>query len=364
MSSSRKHIFTAGPAVLPTTVLEKLSAAVVDYNGQGQSVMELSHRSPAFAEIHDRAENGLRKLLGLADADQILFLQGGASTQFSMVPMNLLGKDQSADYLVTGAWSKKALVEAKRIRAARTAASSKDQKFQSICSNFDLADDAQYVHYTSNNTIAGTQWESCPDVGSKALVCDASSDILSRPIELEKHGLIYAGAQKNIGPAGVTLVVIREALYKELEAKNDGRLPAMFDYCTHAPKQSRYNTPPTFGIYAISLVCEWLESIGGLSGIAAINDRKATKLYSAIDDNDFYNAVAKPGSRSKMNVCFTLKNDDLQGKFLEESAAAGMVGLKGHRSVGGLRASLYNALPEESVDFLVAFMSDFAQKNG
>jgi phosphoserine aminotransferase len=361
--TSRKHIFTAGPAVLPAEVLEKLAVAVVDYNSNGQSVMELSHRSSEFAEIHDNAEQGLRNLLGLAAGDQALFLQGGASTQFSMVPMNLLDKQQSADYLITGAWSKKALKEARRIGTARAAASSEELAFRSICSSFDLDNNAQYVHYTSNNTIAGTQWAKTPEVGDHTLVCDASSDILSRPIDIEKHDLIYAGAQKNIGPAGVTLVIIREQLYSQLKSKNNDSLPIMLNYCTHGSKQSRYNTPPTFGIYAISLVCQWLESIGGLAAMAEINERKAAKIYSIIDNNDFYHGVAELGSRSKMNLCFTLKDDSLQGQFIEEAGAAGMVGLKGHRSVGGLRASLYNALPEESVDALAAFMTAFADKN-
>lgn len=360
---SRKHIFTAGPAVLPSSVLEKLAVGVVDYNGGGQSVMELSHRSPAFEEIHNNAEQGLRKLLGCADDDQVLFLQGGASTQFSMIPMNLLNDKESADYLVTGAWSKKALAEATRIRSARTAGSTEEQGFNAVCSNFDIDSNARYVHYTSNNTIFGTQWAETPKIDGSNLVCDASSDILSRPIELDKHCLIYAGAQKNIGPAGVTVVIIRGSLYKELEERNDKTLPTMLNYCTHVPKQSRFNTPPTFGIYAISLVCEWLEGLGGLTAMQEINERKAKKLYSAIDDSPFYSGVAEAGSRSKMNVCFTLQNADLQGKFLTEAGAAGMVGLKGHRSVGGLRASIYNALPEASVDALCDFMKDFATRN-
>lgn len=360
---SRKHIFTAGPAVLPSSVLEQLAVGVVDYNGGGQSVMELSHRSAAFEEIHNNAEQGLRKLLGCADDDKVLFLQGGASTQFSMIPMNLLKGDESADYLVTGAWSKKALAEAVRIRKARAAGSTEEQKFSAVCSSYDLDDNARYLHYTSNNTIFGTQWAQAPKAPRANLVCDASSDILSRPIDLKEHKLIYAGAQKNIGPAGVTVVIIRADVYKELEERDDKSLPTMLNYCTHAPKDSRFNTPPTFGIYAISLVCKWLEELGGLTAMAEINERKAQKLYAAIDDSDFYNGVAESNSRSKMNVCFTLQNADLQGKFLTEAGEAGMVGLKGHRSVGGLRASIYNALPEASVDALCSFMKDFAAKN-
>lgn len=362
MSGQRKHIFTAGPAVLPVEVLETLSESVRDYKGLGQSVLELSHRSEAFDEIHDKAEQGLRRLLSLKAEDQVLFLQGGATTQFSMVPMNYLRPNHSADYVLTGTWSVKALAEAKRVGQARIAASSKEQGFCSLPSNFDWDSSASYVHYTSNNTIFGTQWAAAP-VTERPLVCDASSDIFSRPLDCQQHALVYAGAQKNAGPSGVTIVIIRADFFEQLSAEARDDLGIMFNYRTHAAKQSRYNTPPTFAIYAVSLVAEWLEQLGGLEAMAARNQAKAKKLYEAIDSLEAFEGVAATDARSLMNVTFRLRDDSQQARFLEQAEQQGLVGLKGHRSVGGLRASLYNALPPESVDTLVAFMKDFAQNS-
>lgn len=357
----RKDIFTAGPAVQPEPVLEALAAAVRDYEGSGQSVLELSHRSPAYEGIQARAEAALRRLLGLDEAWSVLFLPGGASTQFSMVPMNLLGEDGRADYIVSGAWSEKALKEAVKVGAARDAGSSKGEDYRTLPGALELDETAVYCHYTSNNTIFGTQWSEPPDAGAVPLVCDASSDILSRPIELARHGLIYAGAQKNAGPAGVTLVLIRSDMIERAKAtKRGAALPAMLDYVVQLGKDSRYNTPPVFAVYGVALIAEWLEQQGGLMAMAARNAEKAAKLYGVIDELEFYEPVAAPEARSLMNVCFRPADAGREGAFIEQAAARGLVGLKGHRSVGGLRASLYNALPVEAVDRLTAFMREFA----
>jgi phosphoserine aminotransferase len=362
MSVKRVYNFSAGPAVLPLPVLQEAQRDLVALPGVGMSVMEISHRSKAFDEIIQGAEADMRKLAGISDHYKILFLQGGASLQFSMVPMNLLTPGATADYIVTGDWAKKALKEAKRVGATHVAASTEEGNFRRIPKQADLklTPGAAYVHMTSNNTIHGTEWASLPDVGDAPLVSDASSDIFSRPIDVSRFGLIYAGAQKNLGPSGVTVVIVRE----DLLARSADTLPTMLNLKTQAENGSLYNTPPVFGIYILRLVLKWLIGLGGLSAIAAINDRKAKALYDELDRTPFWKPHADKDSRSRMNVTFKLPNEDLDKLFVKESTAAGFDGLKGHRSVGGLRASIYNAFPEQGVADLVAFMKDFERKHG
>jgi phosphoserine aminotransferase len=362
MSVKRVYNFSAGQAVLPLPVLQEAQRDLVALPGVGMSVMEISHRSKAFDEIIQGAEADMRKLAGISDHYKILFLQGGASLQFSMVPMNLLTPGATADYIVTGDWAKKALKEAKRVGATHVAASTEEGNFRRIPKQADLklTPGAAYVHMTSNNTIHGTEWASLPDVGDAPLVSDASSDIFSRPIDVSRFGLIYAGAQKNLGPSGVTVVIVRE----DLLARSADTLPTMLNLKTQAENGSLYNTPPVFGIYILRLVLKWLIGLGGLSAIAAINDRKAKALYDELDRTPFWKPHADQDSRSRMNVTFKLPNEDLDKLFVKESTAAGFDGLKGHRSVGGLRASIYNAFPEQGVADLVAFMKDFERKHG
>ncbi len=354
--------FSAGPAVLPLPVLEEAQRDLLGLPGVGMSVMEISHRSKTFDEIFNRADSGLRQLLGVPDNYHILFLQGGASLQFSMVPMNLLPQDCSADYVITGSWGKKALKEARRSGNANVAATMADGAFTRIPGRDELNLDpkAAYVHITTNETIEGVEWKLEPSVGDTPLVADASSDILSHPIPVEKYGLIYAGAQKNMGPSGVTLVIIRDDLRKRIP---DG-LPTMLDYRTHLDNKSLYNTPNTWGIYILSLVCKWLSDKGGLSAMQRENEEKANLLYEAIDSTDFYRGHADPDSRSLMNVTYRLPSEDLEKKFTSAATAQGLDGLKGHRSVGGIRASIYNAFPREGVEALVGFMQEFERKNG
>ena len=362
MSVQRIYNFSAGPAILPVEVLEEAQRDLVALPGVGMSVMEISHRSKPFDAIIQRAEADLRSLGGVPDGYKVLFLQGGASLQFSAVPMNLLRDGTSADYIVTGDWSKKALKEAKKVGATRVAATSEDGGFRRIPAQAELRLDsgAAYAHMTSNNTIFGTQFQYVPDTGAVPLVCDASSDIFSRPIDVSKFGLIYAGAQKNLGPSGVTLVIIREDL---LERSSDS-LPSMLSYRTQAGAGSLYNTPPVFGIYILGLVLRWMIGQGGLQAIAAVNDRKAATLYAELDRTEFWRPHAERDSRSAMNVTFRLPSEDLEKKFVKEATEAGFDGLKGHRSVGGLRASIYNAFPEAGVNALVQFMQEFERKNG
>ena len=362
VTTTRIYNFAAGPAVLPLPVLEEAQRDLVALPGVGMSVMEISHRSKVFDEIIQGAETDFRALAGVPDGYHVLFLQGGASTQFSMVPMNLLGSGQTADYVVTGSWSKKAVKEAKKVGAVNVAATTEAENFARIPrpDELKLTSGAAYVHMTSNNTIFGTQWKGLPDVGSAPLVCDASSDIFSGPIDVSRFGLIYAGAQKNLGPSGVTLVLVRDDLAK----KGPDTLPTLLNYATHVENKSLYNTPPVFGIYILRLVLKWLVANGGLSGMAKVNERKAGKLYAEIDRTDFFRGHAAKDSRSLMNVTFRLPSEELEQKFVKESAAAGFSGLKGHRSVGGLRASIYNAFPEAGIDALVAFMQEFEKKNG
>ena len=360
----RVHNFGAGPAALPVPVLEQVQAELLDYKGTGMSVMEMSHRSAAFEEIIQKAEADLRTLVGLSADHSVLFLQGGASLQFAMVPMNLRPAEASADYVLSGHWSKAALKEAEKLGRARVAGSTEASRFDRIPTQaeLDLDPQAAYLHFTSNNTIYGTQWptEPAPPAGVP-LVCDASSDALSRPIDISRYGLVYAGAQKNLGPAGVTLVVIR----KDLLERAPGGLPAMLDYGLLAEARSLHNTPPTFGVYVVGLVLRWLLDVGGLVEVRKRNEAKAALLYTAIDESaGFYRGHARPESRSRMNVTFRLPSEEMEKAFLREATAEGLDGLKGHRSVGGLRASIYNACPIESAQALVSFMSEFQKRRG
>ncbi len=363
-ATGRIHNFSAGPAVLPESVLLRVQGELLDWQGRGVSVMEMSHRSAAFEEIIGNAEADLRALLGLGDEFAVLFLQGGASLQFSMLPLNLRPAGASADYVLTGAWSQAALEEAKKGGAARVAASGAEGGFARIPrqTELDLDPRAAYMHFTSNNTIYGSEWfeEPTPPAGVP-LVCDCSSDALSRPLDVSRYALLYAGAQKNLGPAGVTLVIVR----RELLARVPAGLPSVLDYRLMAAQRSLYNTPPCFAIYVVGLVLAWLRAEGGLFAIEARNVHKAGLVYAAIDDSDgFYRGHAEAASRSRMNVTFRLPSEALESAFVQQATAAGLDGLKGHRSVGGLRASLYNALPSSSVEALVEFMREFERTQG
>ncbi len=359
-AKTRAYNFYAGPAVLPEEVLLEVKEELPVYDDAGTSVLEISHRSKEYTAIHASAQERLRRLLGLGDEWHILFLQGGASMQFHMVPLNLLPEGGSADYLVTGSWSKKALKEAQLLGNPRVAASTESTQFDRIPApgTYTIDSKAAYVHFTSNNTIYGTQWPKEPETGGVPLVCDASSDFLSRRIDIDRYGLIYAGAQKNVGPAGVTIVLIRQDI---LEQRNQP-LPTLLDYGTHVGKI--FNTPPVFAVYIVEKVLKWLENMGGLPAMEARNEAKARKLYAVLDASDFYRPHAQPDSRSRMNVTFRLPTEELEKTFVEEARKQGMLGLKGHRSVGGIRASIYNACPSEAVDALVEFMNDFEQRYG
>jgi phosphoserine aminotransferase len=354
--------FSAGPAIMPVPVLEEAQRDMLSLPGVGMSVMEISHRSKTFDEIIQGAESGLRELLNIPKDYAVLFLQGGASLQFAMVPMNFLSLDSSADYIVTGSWGKKAVKEAQKFGTVDLAANLADGGFTRVpgADEIHLNPSAAYVHITSNETIEGVEWKDEPEVGDVPLVCDSSSNILSRPIQIEKYGLIYAGAQKNMGPSGVTLVIMRE----DLQPRIREGLATMLDYRTHVKDKSLHNTPNTWGIYIIDLVCKWLKEKGGLEAMQQENQEKAKLLYDAIDATEFYRGHADPDSRSVMNVTFRLPSEDLEKKFASEATAAGMDGLKGHRSVGGIRASIYNAFPKEGCEALVEFMKEFEKKNG
>jgi phosphoserine aminotransferase len=358
----RIYNFSAGPAVLPVPVLEEAQRHLVELPGVGMSVLEISHRSKPFDDIIQGAEADMRALAGIPASHKVLFLQGGASLQFSMVPMNLLTAGRTADYILTGDWGKKALKEAKKVGATNVAATTEDGNFKRIPtqSELKLTPGAAYVHMTSNNTIHGTEWSYVPNVGDAPLVCDMSSDMYSRPIDVARYGLIYAGAQKNLGPSGVTVIIIRD----DLLARSADSLPAMLNYKVHAENGSLYNTPPVFGIYILRLVLKWLRAAGGLDAIRAVNERKAGLLYAELDRTPFWRPHADAGSRSHMNITFRLPSEDLEKVFVKESTAAGFDGLKGHRSVGGLRASIYNAFPEQGIVDLVAFMKDFERRHG
>lgn len=358
---SRVYNFSAGPAALPTEVLEQAQAEMMDWNGSGMSVMEMSHRGKDYMSIATKAEADLRELMNIPENYKVLFVQGGASSQFAMVPINLLNGNKTADYLLTGQWSKKAVAEAKRFCNVNLVADTSDSNFTTVPDEASLKfdPDAAYVHYTPNETIVGVEFDYIPDTGDVPLVADMSSTILSRAIDVSKFGVIYAGAQKNIGPAGLTIVIVRE----DLIGNADSNMPAMFDYRTFAENESMYNTPPTYSWYIAGLVFAWGLKRGGMSDIEAVNKRKAEKLYKAIDDSAFYSNPVDVNNRSWMNVPFILANADLDAAFIEQAAANGLVTLKGHRSVGGMRASIYNAMPEEGVDALIAFMQSFESAN-
>ena len=362
VTTTRIVNFSAGPAVLPVEVLEQAQRDLLSLPGVGMSILEVSHRSKAFEDILAGCEADLRTLAKVPEGYHVLLLQGGASLQFSMVPMNLLPAGGSADYVVTGAWSQKAVKEAKRVGGVKVAASTESENFTRVPRQSELTLDANaaYVHYTTNNTIFGTEFHYVPDAGTVPLVADASSDIFSGPIDVSKFGLIYAGAQKNLAPAGVTLVIVRDDLLRRTPAT----LATMLQYGVHVEHKSMYNTPPVFAIYVMRLVLAWLLKRGGLEAVDKANARKSDKLYAEIDRTPFYRGHAKPDSRSRMNVTFRLPSEELEKKFAKEATAAGLDGLKGHRSVGGMRASIYNAFPEDGVDALVQFMQEFERNNG
>jgi len=358
---TRLYNFCAGPAALPTAVLNQAQADLLNWQGKGLSVMEMSHRSPEFVGIAQKAEQDLRDLMVIPDNYKVLFMQGGASSQFTMIPMNLLHDKKSADYINTGQWSKKAIAEAKRFCDVNVAATTEDNKFTSAPSQEELKlnPEAAYVHYTPNETIGGVKFDYIPETNGVPLIADYSSSILSEEIDVSKFAMIYAGAQKNIGPAGLCIVIIRE----DLLGNTVEGIPTMFDYKVMADNDSMYNTPPSYGWYLAGLVFVWLKEQGGVKAMAEINQRKAKKLYEFIDTNDFYANPVAINNRSIMNVPFTLANSDLDKAFLAASEKAGLLNLAGHRSVGGMRASIYNAVEEKAVDALIAFMADFAKKN-
>jgi phosphoserine aminotransferase len=358
---SRAHNFAAGPAALPTSVLEQAQAEMLDFRGTGMSVMEMSHRSAEFIEIAETAEADFRELLGVGDDYHVLFLQGGATQQFAAIPLNLLRGRSVANYVHTGAWSAKAIKEAGKYCDARIIATSEASNYDRIPerSGWAVDDDAAYVHICSNETIGGVQFHEFPDVGPE-LVADMSSDILSRPVDVNRFGLIYAGAQKNIGPAGLTLVVVRKDLVGDARPET----PSMLDYAVHAAADSMSNTPPTYTWYLAGLVFKWLKEAGGLQAVQQANAHKAATLYNAIDASNFYRAPVAVPNRSTMNVPFTLADDALDADFLAGAKARRLMNLKGHRSVGGMRASIYNAVTQESVDALVSYMAEFERERG
>ncbi len=346
--------FNAGPAMLPPSVLEQVRTELRDYHGTGMSIMEMSHRAKEYEAVNAAAEATFKRLLGVGDGYRVVFVQGGASTQFAMVPMN---------FLPAGAWADKAYEEASALGAARVAASTKHDAYRRVPrpEEIALAPDSAYVHITSNETIQGIQWHDFPDVGGRPLVGDMSSDILSRPFDANRFALVYAGAQKNLGPAGVTAVLLRESWL----ASANKNVPTMLRYSTHVKNNSLYNTPPTFGVYMLGLVLQWIEGLGGLKAMAERNGDKARIVYDAIDKSGgYYRGHAEPGSRSLMNVTFRLPSEAKEKQFVTEAQAAGMIGLAGHRSVGGIRASLYNAVPPEACRALASFMEEFARRNG
>ena len=352
--------FSPGPGTLPYSVLQEAAVDIVNFKGKGIGLIELSHRSKEFMAVADETEALIRELMGIPANYKVLFLQGGASSQFFMVPMNLLKSDQKATYLNTGVWSKKAIKEAKLFGQVEVAYSSEESNFKRVPRDdeYSVAPDSQYLYFVTNNTIYGTQFPAMPNKDA-ILIADMSSDILSRPIDVSKFGLIFAGAQKNMGPAGVTVVIIREDLLDRVDPK----VPTMLQYKTHAEKDSMFNTPPCFSIYCVGRVMNWLKQQGGAAAIEKINREKAALLYQAIDSTGFYRGHAEKESRSLMNVTFNLPTAELEAQFVKEATAAGLDGLKGHRSVGGCRASIYNAFPKEGVEKLVEFMAAFAKKN-
>lgn len=358
---ARVYNFSAGPSVLPEVVLRKAAGEMLDYNGSGQSVMEMSHRSKVYEEIINGAEALLRSLMGIPENYHVLFLQGGASSQFAMVPLNLMTVKKSADFVNTGIWSKKAISEAKRYGTVRVVATSEDKNFSYIP---DLPKDvfdpqAAYVHITTNNTIVGTRYRALPETGTVPIVADMSSNILSEVMDISKYGLIYAGAQKNLAPAGMTLVIIRKDLVGEAQAIT----PTMYKYATHAEEGSMYNTPPCYCIYIAKLVLEWINDMGGVAAMQKVNEDKAALLYRFLDESKLFNATVSDPHRSLMNVPFVLPAEEMNALFIKQATAAGFVNLKGHRLVGGMRASIYNAMPVEGVQKLIEFMKTFEMQN-
>ena len=358
---SRVYNFSAGPAVLPEEVLREAAEEMLNYNGTGMSVMEMSHRSKAYQEIIDTAEADLRELMKIPDNYRVLFLQGGASSQFAMIPMNLM-KNKTADYIITGQWAKKAYQEAQKYGTVNAVASSADKTFSYIpdCSDLPISDDADYVYICENNTIYGTKFKTLPNTKGKTLVADVSSCFLSEPHDVEKYGVIYGGVQKNVGPAGVTIVIIREDLITEDVLPYT---PTMFKYKIHADAKSLYNTPPAYGIYICGKVFKWLKKKGGLTAMKEYNEKKAKILYDFLDQSSMFSGTVAKEDRSLMNVPFVTGNDELDAKFVKEAKAAGLENLKGHRTVGGMRASIYNAMPIEGVEALAAFMKKFEEEN-
>ncbi|MCR5735990.1 MAG: 3-phosphoserine/phosphohydroxythreonine transaminase [Lachnospiraceae bacterium] len=358
---SRVYNFSAGPAVLPEEVLKEAADEMLDYKGSGMSVMEMSHRSKTYDAIIKEAEKDLRELMGIPDNYKVLFLQGGASQQFAMIPMNLM-KNRVADYIITGQWAKKAWKEAQIYGKANAIASSEDKTFSYIpdCSDLPISDDADYVYICENNTIYGTKFKTLPNTKGKTLVADVSSCFLSEPVDVTKYGVIYGGVQKNIGPAGVVIVIIREDLITEDTLEHT---PTMLKYKTHADADSLYNTPPAYGIYICGKVFKWIKKMGGLAAMKERNEEKAKILYDFLDSSKLFKGTVEKDSRSLMNVPFITGNDELDAKFVKEAAENGLVSLKGHRSVGGMRASIYNAMPKEGVEALVAFMKKFEEEN-
>ncbi|OHD14570.1 MAG: phosphoserine transaminase [Spirochaetes bacterium GWD1_27_9] len=358
----RAFNFSAGPAILPVYALEEAQKEIVNFKNSGMSLMEVSHRTPLYEDVHNETISLIRELYKVPDNFDILFLQGGASSQFFMIPMNLVHNDEIADYIITGAWSEKAIKEAKILgKKTNVVATSKDKNFNYIPSELKFTPSAKYVHMTSNETIHGVQFKKLPETNGVPLIIDASSDIFSYHIDWKNIGAIYAGAQKNAGPAGATIVIMRKDLYE----REKETIPTMLRYSTHAKENSLYNTPPVFTIYMIGLNLKWLKSLGGIDAMNAINEKKAKYIYDAIDEsNGFYKGHAEKNCRSLMNIPFIMKSEDLEKKFIKESETLNMIGLKGHRSVGGLRASVYNAMPEEGCLALANFMKDFMKKNG
>ncbi|WP_191562423.1 3-phosphoserine/phosphohydroxythreonine transaminase [Metabacillus idriensis] len=355
----RTYNFNAGPAAIPLAVLEKAQSELVDFNGTGMSVMELSHRSKPYEEVHNRASALLKELMGIPEEYEVLFLQGGASLQFAMIPMNFLKSETDAHFIMSGVWSEKAQSEASKIGNTNILASSKDDRYTYIPDTFEDPAEGSYIHLTSNNTIYGTQWQDFP-ITKLPLIADMSSDIMSREFDVSRFSLIYAGAQKNLGPSGVTVVIVK----KDMLAETNEKIPAILKYSTHSKQNSLYNTPPTFAIYMLSLVLEWIQEQGGLAAIEALNNKKASLLYDCIDQSGgFYNGHAEKTSRSAMNVTFTLKNEELTKAFIKESIESGFSGLGGHRSIGGCRASIYNAVPLEACQALADFMANFQKKH-
>ncbi|MDY6792447.1 MAG: 3-phosphoserine/phosphohydroxythreonine transaminase [Thermodesulfobacteriota bacterium] len=362
MKYNRIYNFNAGPAALPLEVLEEIKESFLNFDSSGMSITEISHRSKWFDDVINDAVARTKRLLSLDDNFHVLFIQGGASMQFCMIPMNFLSGDKSADYVDTGTWSTKAIKEAQiQGKAIKVVASSEDKNYSYIPQDIPFSSDATFVHITSNNTIKGTQWAAFPDTKGVPLIADMSSDIMSRPFDAEKFGFIYAGAQKNIGPAGVCMAIIRDDFLNMVP----DTLPSMLKYSTYATKNSMYNTPPCFAVYTIQLVLKWLEeTIGGLDKMESFNQEKGQLIYNFLDSSDFYRATAQADSRSLMNVTFRLPNEDLEKRFVQEALENDLGGLKGHRSVGGCRASIYNATPLQAIETLVDFMKNFADKNG